>query len=59
MVEGRKGVCKAFSCFQRLAKKKKKTKKSQIVLCQIIIFNATLGLYIYKTEKKTSVLGQY
>ena len=58
MVEGRKGVCKAFSCFQRLAKKKK-TKKSQIVLCQIIICNATLGLYIYKTEKKTSVLGQY
>ena len=59
MAEGRKGMCKAFSCFQRLTKKKNKTKKSQIVLCQIIICNATLGLYIYKTEKKTSVFGQY
>ena len=60
MAEGRKGMCKAFSCFQRLTKKKKnKTKKSQIVLCQIIICDATLGLYIYKTEKKTSVFGQY
>ena len=38
-------MCKAFSCFQCLTTTKK-TKKSQIVLCQIVIRSATLGLYI-------------
>ena len=44
MREGRKGMCKAFSCFHYLPKKK--AEESQSVLYQIINRTATLSLHV-------------